>query len=265
MDLNNKVVLVTGASGGIGEVIARRLAREGARVLVAARSRDRLDRIAESIRAGGGEAYPFTVDLLDEKSREVLLDRVYAAFGTIDVLVNNAGFGWYGYGYDMELNDSSDMVDLNVKAVVHLTLTVLKRMKERKSGHIINMGSIAGSLPIQGIALYGASKAFVENFSEALFREMRGSGVHVSVIKPGAVRTEFFKQAEARTHGSKMPALRGMDPERIASKVVGLLNKPRKVIVIPKILGVLPFVDWLFGWVIDLIGPLLLKKNQNHA
>ncbi|MBN1411198.1 MAG: SDR family NAD(P)-dependent oxidoreductase [Spirochaetales bacterium] len=265
MNIKDKVILVTGASSGIGAAMAERLASEGAVLLLVARRWDRLLQIEESIKAAGGNACAYPADLEKGEERSKLLDAVYARFGRIDILINNAGFGWYGFGYTMEIGDSLRMIDLNVKALVHLTLAVLKRMKEAGAGHIINIGSIAGSLPFQGIAMYGATKAFVESFSMALYREMRDTNIRVSVVKPGAVKTDFFTAAASKSHAQPMPVEHsGMTPGKVAGRVVSLIKRPRKSMVIPRVFSLLPLIDMLFGWLIDLIGPGLLKMNKMH-
>ena len=124
----------------------------------------------------------------------------------MDVLINNAGFGWYGFGSDMPWSLAWQMIQTNLTAAAHLTLMALHDMQARGTGHIINIGSVAGSLPEQGVAVYSATKAFIDNFTTALHRESCGMGVNVSVVRPGVVRTEFFELAANRSLGSASPA-----------------------------------------------------------
>ena len=109
----------------------------------------------------------------------------------VDVLVNNAGLGWYGFGTEMPWTIASEILQVNITAAVHFTLLFLKKMRSLGSGHIINIGSISGSLPSQGVALYGATKSFLDNFTTALYRELTGTHLHVSVVRAGPVLTEF--------------------------------------------------------------------------
>jgi len=164
----DKLAVITGASSGIGEALARKLAAQGIQVLLVARRRERLEALASEIRAAGGRARILTADLRRESDRARLCQQA----GNADVLVNNAGLGWYGYGDRMSWKTAQEMLQVNVEAVVQLSLAFLARMRQRNAGHIINIGSISGSLPSQGIALYGATKSFLDNFITALHREL---------------------------------------------------------------------------------------------
>ncbi len=201
-------------------------------------------------------------DLAQADSRERVLSHVNAAYGGADVLVNNAGLGWYGFGTDMPWEIATEMLQVNIAAVVHFTLMFLRGMRERNRGHIINVGSISGGLPSQGVALYGATKSFLDNFTTSLYRELRGSRVCVSVVRAGPVITEFCQRAAGRTGGSPVPTERiGVTPEKIAESIWGLLQRPRRVIYIPRWLVVTPWIETSFGWLIDRIGPLLLRRQ----
>lgn len=266
MDLSGKVALVTGASGGIGSAAARALAEKGCTAALTGRNREKLESVRCKIEEGGGKARVYTADLLEESERSDLIGRVNADLGHIDIFINNAGSGWYGYTYDMEWKTCREMLRLNIEAVVHMTLMVLKEMREEGRGHIVHVGSIAGLMPIQGISLYSSSKAFVRNFSVSLYREMRRSGVHVGCILPSAVRTDFFQTAAEKTNGRSVPAGEGgMKPETVARRILSLLKRPRKIAVVPHIFSVLPFVDMVLGWLIDLLGPVLLRKADGKA
>lgn len=264
VEWQGKVAVITGASSGIGAAIARRLASEGMLVVLIARRRDRLDDLAAQIRAAGGEAIAIAVDLTDTEACDEVFRQV-DALGRADVLINNAGLAWYGFSADMPWALASQMLQLNVSAVVHLTMLFLDAMKRRGHGHIINIGSIVGSLPSQGVALYGATKAFIDAYTTALHRELRGSPVHLSVVRPGAVQTELFETESARTSGFRMPAERlAIRPEVVANRVWKMIQRPRRVIHVPRILSLVPIVEPLFGWLIDSLGPLLLRRQLRH-
>ncbi len=262
----DKVVIVTGASSGIGEACARRLAHEGLRVALVARRKERLDEIAKAIYLQGGEAMAVSADLTVEDERIRVIEEVRENWGRIDVLVNNAGFAWYGYGADMPWDVASKMIDLNVKALVHMTLLVIKRMRSYNSGHVINVSSIAGSFPQQGTMLYSATKSFVDSFSTVLYRETRGTNVHASCIKPGAVSTELFDNARQDPTSLPIPA-EGMavSVERVVNRIWSLMNRPRRRVFVPALLWIIPWVEQLFGWFIDKLGALLLKHSANTA
>jgi short-subunit dehydrogenase len=265
-DWQGKVAVVTGASGGIGAETAKKLAGEGLKVALVARSKERLDSLAAEIRQAGGEALVIVADLTDEQERLRVLEQVRAVYGAVDVLINGAGFGWYGFGTDMPWALAWQMLQVNVSAVVRFTLLLLEDMKARNSGHVVNIGSIAGSLPSQGVALYSATKSFVDAFTTALHRELRGTGVHISVVRAGAVATEFFERASSQPAALRMPARRfGVSPERVANRIWGLLRKPARAVYVPRILWFVPWVELCFGWLMDRIGPLLLRRQSRPA
>ena len=262
-DWKNKVAVVTGASSGIGAATARRLAHEGLRVVLVARRLDRLENLAGEIQQAGGRAHILAADLAQESDRARVFDEVLRKFGKADILINNAGLGWYGYGDEMSWKTAWEMLQVNVEAVVQLTLGFLGDMREHNAGHIINIGSISGSLPSQGVALYGATKSFLDNFTTALYRELSGTHVHISVVRAGPVRTGFGEAALALENGGHVPTEKvGITADAVANRVWKLIRRPRRLIYVPDYLRFVPWVELTFGWIIDRLGPLLLKKRQ---
>lgn len=155
------------------------------------------------------------------------------------------------------------MLQVNVEAVVQLSLTFLSRMRQRNTGHIINIGSISGSLPSQGIALYGATKSFLDNFTTALHRELTGTRVHISVVRAGPVKTEFGEVALLHENGLHIPTEKiGVTPEKVAERVWSLIRRPRRLVYVPDYLRLVPWLELSFGWIIDSVGPLLLNKQK---
>ena len=259
----NKLAIVTGASSGIGAATARQLAGVGMQVVLVARRRERLDALAENIRMAGGAAHIIVADLTQESERTRLFQEVTEQYGDVDILVNNAGLGWYGYCDEMTWKTAQEMLQVNVEAVVQLSLSFLPGMRQRNSGHIINIGSISGSLPSQGIALYGATKAFLDNFTTALHRELAGTRVHVSVVRAGPARTEFGEAALLHKNGMHVPTEKvGVTSEKVAERVWALVRRPRRLVYIPFYLRLVPWLELSFGWIIDRLGPLLLKRQK---
>jgi len=258
-------VLITGASAGIGASFAVFLAARGYHVLLTARRAERLAAIQKTIQRNGGDASFFPADISNQTERLALVRWAKLEAGQVDVLINNAGFGWYGYYQDMPWRLASDMADVNIRSVIHLTHLFLKEMAARKNGHIINIGSIAGSLPNQGIALYAASKAFLDAFTAALYRENVSSGVSVSVMRLGPVKTEFYQRAKTAENGRAIPLERNAIPVgRVNRALWRLLRRPRRTVFVPAWLRFTPIVEPLLGWLIDLLGPLLLKKSPKE-
>ena len=259
--MKGKTVFISGASSGIGRQLALVLSANGAAVILVARRQERLIALQQEITSKGGTAKIYVCDLEEEKARKTLIDEIIKT-EKVDILVNNAGFGWYGYYADMPVNLIHSLVSVNIDAMLDLTRALLPGMRERGYGHIINIGSIAGGFPNQGIAMYSASKAFMDAFSTALFREMRGSGVCVSVLRLGPVKTEFFDRAKTLENGRKVPAERFSIPvERAVQGVLRLLKTRKRYLYVPKILGITRLVELFFGGVIDLLGPLLLRRR----
>jgi short-subunit dehydrogenase len=266
MDWKDKIAVVTGASSGIGLATAKRLAKEGLQVVLVARRLDRLETLAEEIRQSGGQSYILAADLTREADRTRVFKEIEKRFGNVDVLVNNAGLGWYGYGDEMSWKTAWEMLQVNVEAVVQLSLSFLAKMRQRNAGHIINVGSISGSIPSQGIALYGATKSFLDNFTTALYRELSGTRVHVSVVRAGPVRTEFGEAALAKENGGHVPTEKiGVTADYVAWRIWKLLLRPQRVIYVPDWLRVVPWAELAFGWIIDRLGPLLLKKQKSEV
>ncbi len=259
-----KIAIITGASSGIGAATARKLAAQGLRVILVARRQERLEQLAGEIRLSGGQAEILAADLSQDAERQRVYAQVEARYGQVDVLVNNAGLGWYGYGTEMPWTIASEILQVNIEAVVHFTLLCLNKMRSIGSGHIINIGSISGSLPSQGVAVYGASKSFLDNFTTALFRELTGTHLHISVVRAGPVFTEFDRTVASLNGGMHLPTERiGVSAETVAERIWRLLEHPRRVIYVPAWLGITPYVEAAFGWLIDRLGPLLLKA-QSH-
>lgn len=261
-----RTALITGASSGIGAAVARSLAHHGVQVLLVARRADRLELLADEIRRDGGVAHVIAADLTDEAERRQVLARAGQLAGEVDILVNSAGFGWYGYGSEMPWTLAQQMIQTNLTALAHLTLLALAEMKARGKGHIINIGSIAGSLPEQGVALYSGTKSFVDSFTTALHRELRGTAIRVSLIRPGPVQTEFYDHAATLAEGQRIPGQAiAVTAETVATKVLSVLRRPRRVVHVPGWLVVVQWVEPVFGWLIDRLGPALLRRRVRAA
>lgn len=258
MNWQDKVAVITGASSGIGAATARLFASQGMRVFLVARRMERLLELQAEIESAGGKAEVVASDLRSEERRGNVFKQIQAA----DILVNNAGFGWYGYFHKMNWETAHDMLQVNVGATAHFTSLFLPGMRERNCGHIINVGSISGSIPSQGIAMYAASKSFMDAFTTALCRELSGTGVHISVVRAGPVRTEFCESALSHENGGHVPTEKvGVTSEHVAQRIWNLLNHPRRAIYVPRWLGIVPWVELSFGWLEDRLGPLLLKRK----
>jgi len=182
-----KVALVTGASAGLGVEFARRLSERGHRLVLAARRKDRLDQLANGL----GKARAVAVDLSRKDAAARLMADIEANGETVDLLVNNAGFGLIGRFAELDARREREMIDLNVGALTDLCRAVAPAMIKRKSGAILNVASTAAFQPGPKMAVYFATKAFVLSLSEALHEELKPHGIKVSCLCPGPTRTEF--------------------------------------------------------------------------
>jgi short-subunit dehydrogenase len=192
-----RTAVVTGASSGIGDAIARQLAAEGTDLVLVARDRDRLEATAAQLRADHGvEVEVLVADLSAPVSRASVEKRLADAERPVDLLVNNAGFGTAGAFADLPVGREEQQVQLNVIAVVRLTSVALEGMVRRGHGTVLNISSIAALLPAPGSATYAATKAFVCSFTESLHDELAGTGVTATASLPGFTRTEFQARAD---------------------------------------------------------------------
>src|SRR5512140_3332545 len=190
--LQGKVVFITGASSGIGAASARLLAQAGCPVALAARRLDRLEQLADEIRAQGGQALPISLDVTQPEQIEAGVQAALQAFGRIDILFNNAGYGRLDWLEGLDpVRDIQEQINVDLLGVILTARAVVPHMYAQGSGHIINMASIAGWIAPPLYSIYSASKFGMRGFSEALRREARPLGVSVSVLYPGSVRTEF--------------------------------------------------------------------------
>ncbi|MEM6572431.1 MAG: SDR family oxidoreductase [Planctomycetota bacterium] len=220
--------LVTGASAGIGREIARVLAQRGARLVLAARRRDRLDELAEELRAAHGTEVEVVVcDLADPGGARALIDAVDAA--DLDVLVNNAGIGIHGSGLDHAWEDEHRMLRINVVAVAELTKHYGRAMRDLGTGRILQVASVAAFQPCPSYAAYGATKAFVLQQAEALDDELRGTDVRVTALCPGTTNTDFFDIAgNVRNRIQKATS---MEPDVVARIGVDAMIAGRRIAV----------------------------------
>ncbi len=259
----SQIVLITGASSGIGAATAEYLAYHGYRVILVARRKEKLQTLTESITRNRGDALFYEADLTIEQERQELFERLIQEQLVPDILINNAGFGWYGHYETMSWKTAKDLIAVNIEAVAHLTRLFLPSMLKKKKGHIINIGSIVGKLPEQGVAMYSASKAFLDAFTTSIYRELRGSNVTISVARLGPVKTEFFDAARSHQNGGNVPAEKlAISSERVAQGVLKLIKHPRKIVYIPWYVAASPLLETLFSWLLDLIGPALLGKKK---
>lgn len=220
--------LITGASSGIGEVFARKLAARGRNVLLVARSEDKLITLCNELgRSNSIRAQYVALDLSEPSAADRLFTEAEKRGLTIELLINNAGFGSMGDFSQLDLARELNMIDLNIKSLVELTYKFLAPMRERKQGAIINVASTAGFQGVPFMATYSATKAFVLSFSEALWEENRPFGIKVMALCPGVTETNFFEAARGR----KPPARVAQTPEEVVETALNGLSRGKSHII----------------------------------
>ena len=223
-------VFVTGASSGFGAAVARRFATAGARIVATARRADRLKDLAAEL---GPRVLPVTLDVTDRNAVAETVAGLPQEFAHVDVLVNNAGLALgLGPAQDADLDEWDQMIDTNCKGLVYCTRAILPGMVARRRGHVINLGSVAGTYPYPGGNVYGGTKAFVHQFSLDLRSDVHGTGVRVTCVEPGMADTEF---STVRFSGDKDKAdavytgMRPMTADDIAESIYWAATMPQHV------------------------------------
>jgi len=233
--LDGKVAVVTGASSGIGEATVRSLAAEGATVVAGARRKQRLDGLVEEVAKEGGEAIAVECDVTDEEQAHGLVRRAVEEYGRVDILVNNAGvmlLSTVGKG----LSDQwRQMFEVNVMGLLYATDAAIGHMKEQKSGHLVNISSVAGrKVTRDSSGVYAGSKFAVNAISEGLRQELLEDNIRVTIVEPGAVATELpdhITDEDARESLSGLMTLERLQAEDIADAIVYAVTQPERVSV----------------------------------
>jgi len=207
MNYAGKTTLITGASAGIGVAYAEGFAARGSNLILVARRKDRLDDVAQAVREKYGVSVTVIAQDLAAPGAVAKLEKAVAAKKlTVDVLINNAGFGINGFFIDEDRSRTQEEIALNIGVLVDLTAAYLPGMLERNSGAVVNIASTASFQPVPGMAVYAATKAFVRSFTEAVWGELGDSAVRVVSISPGSTESEFFVVAGGKPGGKAMPA-----------------------------------------------------------
>lgn len=241
-DFKNRWGLITGASSGIGEEFARQLARLGMNLYLVARREDRMHAIAEDLRRRHQVSIKvIAADLLAEGQPEALLEQVTKSGESIDLLINNAGFGITTRVDETDVNEIQRMLNLNIGVLTQLMYAFLKPMLERGSGGIVNLASRASFTPVPYMAAYGASKSYVLSLTEALWAEVRHRGVDVMAVCPGFVNTEFLGVADVPERFSKS----ALTPKNVVDAALKGLRRRWPYVVVGLSNNVMTFVPRL--------------------
>lgn len=231
-NIAGKVIVITGASSGMGAAAARHLAAEGASIVLGARRADRIESLAADITEAGGKATAVVTDVTRRKDMRTLVDTAVTTYGRIDVLINNAGVMPLSPLERLKVEEWDQMIDVNLKGVLYGIAAALPYMKEQKSGHIINLSSVAGHKLFDGSAVYSATKFGVRALSEGLREEMAPYNIRTTVISPGAVRTELhdhISEKDVQQANREFAAKIGLPAETFARMVAFAISEPEEV------------------------------------
>lgn len=227
MSWNGSVAIVTGASRGIGRAVCRAAADRGARVGLVARDREALEEVLDAIGGGGVVA---VADVSSREQTEGAVRQVEDALGPIDIAVANAGIGLYGAFVDSDPDDFQRLLGVNLLGTMYLLRAVLPAMVERRRGHIVIVGSVAGRMAAPFEAVYSSTKFAQTALAEALSVELAAFDIGVSLVNPGVVETQFF---EARGHSYDRSFPKLIPPEKVAQAVIGAVERGRHEIFVP--------------------------------
>ncbi|SUO93962.1 Uncharacterized oxidoreductase SAV2478 [Suttonella ornithocola] len=232
-NIQDKVILITGASSGIGEETARHLAKRGAKLVLGARRLERLEKLAADIQAEGGQAIAVQMDVSKREDVEKFAQAALAAFGRIDVMINNAGIMPGAVMSALKVDEWDKMIDVNIKGVLYGIAAVLPTMLAQNSGHIINLSSIAGlKVSAGGGTVYSATKFAVKAISEGLREEMSAHNIRVTTLYPGAVDSELkysSSDPESRERVAKFYEALQIPASSIARAMVYAIEQPEEV------------------------------------
>jgi short-subunit dehydrogenase len=227
VQLRDQVIVITGASSGFGEAIARACAQRGARLALVARSADRLAQLAEEL--GGAErALVVPADITDDVAVAAMAERILGHYGHVDVLVNNAGFGVLDRVADARLADLQAMMDVNLYGALRCTSAFLPSMLQRRSGQIVTMASIAGLISFENLGFYAATKHAIVGAFQALTVELGGSGVRCVLICPGVALTNFMQRAEVGKYPRVTRLIPWLTSEQVAAATVRAIERRRE-------------------------------------
>ena len=263
MDFTNKVVVITGASSGIGKQVAIEFGQLGANVVLVGRKKDKLKQTEIELKQFSTTTMICQCDVSKKDQVEIMTKMVLNKFGSVDILVNNAGFAIYGSVSDLSIDDIELQMQTNYLGMVYCVKKFLPSMLQQKSGHIVNVASVAASFGLPGIAPYCASKFAMLGFSEGLKHELKNSGVDITVVSPIMVRTNFFDHPSFEKMPKHSPT--SLDPKTVAKAVLKAANSRRLEIIVPSVVRSMVWMKHTFPFIINPIMGNSFKKQLDMS
>ncbi|TXK72121.1 SDR family oxidoreductase [Paenibacillus sp. N3.4] len=258
MKISNKIVLITGASSGIGAVMAQQFSAKGAIPILTARSTDKLQEIAAGLQ---GEHAIYCMDVTQTEQVNEVISQVIARFGRIDILINNAGYGVFETFVGAPLAHFEDMMNVNYMGIVRCTQAVLPHMLEAGSGHIVNIASMAGKIGTAKSTGYAATKHAVLGFTNSLRQELMKTGISVTAINPGPIATPFFDKADPSGNYVKNVSWFMLKPEKVVKALLHAVERNIPEKNLPYVAGLGIKLFQLFPRTFDRIASGMLNKK----
>jgi short-subunit dehydrogenase len=259
VDFKNKVVLITGASSGIGKETAIEFAKKGAKIILVARRKQKLESLEKDLQKFDVLTMICQCDVSNKSQVKKMSQEVLEKFHSVDILVNNAGFAIYGSVEDLTTEEIESQMATNYFGMVYCIKNFLPSMIKKKSGHIVNVASVAASFGLPGIASYCASKFAMLGFSEGLKHELKGTGVGITVVSPIMVRTDFFDHPSFEKMPKYSPT--SLSPKTVAKAILKAANSSRLEIIVPSIVRGAVWMKTTFPYLINPILGSAFKKQ----
>ncbi len=263
MDFKGKTVLITGASSGIGKEATIQFAKKGSNVILVARRKQKLQQIDNDLKKFNISTLICECDISDKLQVEKMSKLVLEKYGFIDILVNNAGFAIYGSVSNLTIEEIESQMETNYFGMIYCIKNFLPSMLEKKSGHIVNVASVAASFGLPGIASYCASKYAMLGFSEGLKHELKGTGIGITVVSPIMVRTNFFDHPSFRKIPKYSPI--SLSDKVVANAILRAANSPRLEIIVPSVVRGAIWIKNTFPYLINPILGIIFKKQLDSS
>ena len=260
MDFKNKVVLITGASSGIGKQTAIEFAKLGSSIILVARRKNKLEQVENELKQFNVNTLVCVCDVSKKDQVDELSKIVLQKFDSVDILVNNAGFAIYGLVSDLSINEIESQMETNYFGMIYCVKNFLPLMLKKKSGHIVNVASVGASFSVPGVSSYCATKFAMLGFSEGLKHELYGTGVGLTVVSPIMVRTPLFEHPSF-TNFSKFSTGVSLSSETVAKTIIKASNSSRLEIVVPSVARAAIWFKQTFPFLIHPIVGRIFRKQ----
>jgi short-subunit dehydrogenase len=260
MNFKNKVIVITGASSGIGEAAAEQFAKKGANIVLVARRKDKLQEVEKKLSKYSIKTLVQVCDVSDKEQVKQMSEKVIDAFSRIDILVNNAGFVIYGKVEELSIEDIESQMQTNYFGMINCTKYFLPHFLKQNSGHMVNVASVGGSFGVPGIASYCATKFAMLGFSEGLHHELHGTNVGITVVSPIMVRTSLFDHPSFKNFTKHATGI-SLSSETVANAIIKAANSSRLEIVVPSVVRIGIWLKQTFPFLINpIIGNAFRKQ-----